>query len=91
MSVRREYQSGQLIPFYSYDGSYLDHITIKRAERLEQTGRVKVVRHKKGAVNRAILLRGSGLVRLAAGRGLQIRVPERSRDFWSRQSDVHRR
>jgi hypothetical protein len=50
--------SGQLIPFYSYDGSYLDHITTKRAERLEQTGRVKVVRHKKGAVNRAILLRG---------------------------------
>ena len=27
--------SGRLIPFYSYDGSYLDHLTTKRGERLE--------------------------------------------------------
>ena len=50
--------SGRPIPFYSYDGSYLDHITIRRAERLEEMGRVKVVRHGKGHVNRAVLLRG---------------------------------
>ncbi len=50
--------SGRLIPFYSYDGSYIDHIAIRRAERLEEMGRVKVVRHRKGHVNRAVLLRG---------------------------------
>ena len=37
-----------LIPFYSYDGSYLDHITVKRAARLENKGVAKVVRHKRG-------------------------------------------
>ncbi len=47
-----------LIPFYAYTGEYLDHITMKRALRLESTGRVKLVRHRKGAVNRAVLLRG---------------------------------
>lgn len=47
-----------LIPFYSYDGSYLDHITVKRAARLEDKGVAKVVRHKKGHINRVILLRG---------------------------------
>jgi hypothetical protein len=35
--------SGRLIPFYSYDGSYIDHIAIRRAERLEEMGRVKDV------------------------------------------------
>jgi hypothetical protein len=50
--------SGRLIPFYSYDGSYIDHITIRRAERLEEMGRAKIVRHRKGHVNRAVLLRG---------------------------------
>ncbi len=44
--------SGRLIPFYSYDGAYLDHIAIKRAERLEQLGRAKVIRHRKGHVRR---------------------------------------
>jgi hypothetical protein len=52
--------SGRLIPFYSYDGSYLDHIAIRRAERLEEMGRVKIVRHRKGHVNRAVLLRSEG-------------------------------
>ena len=47
-----------LIPFYSYDGAYLDHITVKRATRLENSGVAKVVRHKKGHINRVILLRG---------------------------------
>ncbi len=50
--------SGRLIPFYSYDGSYIDHIAVKRAERLERLGRAKVVRHRKGHVNRVVLLRG---------------------------------
>jgi len=49
--------SGLLIPFYSYDGAYIDHIAIRRAERLEM-GRIKVVRHRKGHVNRAVLVRG---------------------------------
>jgi hypothetical protein len=49
--------SGRLIPLYQYDGSYLDHVTAKRAERLEVMGRAKVVRHKKGHVNRVILYR----------------------------------
>jgi hypothetical protein len=60
-----------LIPFYSYDGSYLDHITIKRAQRLEAMGRVKIVRHKKGAVNRAILLRGKDDPRVTSLREYQ--------------------
>lgn len=42
---------------YRYDGSYLEHVTIKRAERLEAMGRARVVRHKKGHVNRVILYR----------------------------------
>lgn len=46
------------VPYYSYTGEYLDHITVKRAVRLENLGRVKLVRHRKGHVNRAILLRG---------------------------------
>ncbi len=49
--------SGRLIPLYRYDGAYLDHVTIRRAERLEALGRVRVVRHRKGHVNRAILFR----------------------------------
>ncbi len=49
--------SGRLIPFYSYDGSFIDHITIRRAERLENMGRAKIVRHRKGHVNRVVLLR----------------------------------
>ena len=52
--------SGRLIPFYSYDGSYIDHIAVLRAERLEEMGRAKVVRHRKGHINRAVLLRGAG-------------------------------
>jgi hypothetical protein len=46
------------IPYYSHTGEYLEHITVKRALRLEEIGRVKLVRHRKGHVNRAILLRG---------------------------------
>jgi hypothetical protein len=46
------------IPYYSYTGEYIDHIAPKRALRLEELGRVKLIRHRKGHVNRAILLRG---------------------------------
>jgi hypothetical protein len=52
--------SGQLIPFYSYDGAYIDHVAMRRAERLEALGRAKIVRHRKGHVNRVVLLRGPG-------------------------------
>lgn len=52
--------SGRPIPAYSYDGSYIDHITIRRAERLEEMGRAKIVRHRKGRVNRSVLLRPEG-------------------------------
>lgn len=62
---------GRLIPFYSYDGSYLDHISPKRAQRLEDLGRAKVVRHKKGHVNRVILLRGKGDAHVTALRDYQ--------------------
>jgi hypothetical protein len=48
----------KLVPYYGYDGRYLDHISVARAKRLEMTGRVKVVRHPKGHINRVILLRG---------------------------------
>jgi hypothetical protein len=49
--------SGTLIPLYSYDGEFQDHITLARAKRLENGGHVRMVRHRKGSVNRAILLR----------------------------------
>jgi hypothetical protein len=48
------------IALYSYDGKYLEHITVKRAMHLEGIGRVTIVRHKKGYLNRVILLRGEG-------------------------------
>ena len=44
-----------LIPLYSCHGSYLDHITAKSAARLETDGRARIVRHKKGYVNRVIM------------------------------------
>ena len=51
---------GTLVPLYSYDGAFEDHITIARARRLEQAGRVRVVAHRKGGVNRVIMLRREG-------------------------------
>lgn len=45
------------VPYYRHDGRYLDHITVARAKRLELSGRVLVVRHRKGHINRVILLR----------------------------------
>jgi hypothetical protein len=48
----------KIIPYYRYDGRYLDHISVARAARLEASGRARVVRHRKGHINRVILLRG---------------------------------
>lgn len=50
--------SGRLIPLYRYDNALVDYITEKRAKRLDEMGRAKIVRHRKGAINRVILLRG---------------------------------
>lgn len=44
------------IPVYGYDGSYQDHISLVRAERLARDGRATLVRHK-GFINRVILLK----------------------------------
>ena len=43
------------IPLYRYDGALIDWISPTRAERLFDAGRAKLVRHKKGAINRVIL------------------------------------
>jgi len=51
---------GTLIPLYSYDGEFEDHITIARARGLEKAGRAKIVSHRKGWVNRVIMLRREG-------------------------------
>ncbi len=49
----------RLIPLYRYDNAFVDYVTAKRAERLKSLGRARLVRHKKGAINRVILLRGT--------------------------------
>lgn len=48
------------IPLYRYDGALVDWISPKRAERLASLGRVNLVRHKKGTLNRVILHRMPG-------------------------------
>ena len=48
------------IPLYRYDGALIDWISPKRAERLFDAGRAKLVRHKKGTINRVILHRMPG-------------------------------
>lgn len=52
--------AGREIPLYRYDGDLIDWISAKRAERLEAVGRARLVRHKKGAINRVILHRMPG-------------------------------
>jgi hypothetical protein len=52
--------SARPVSLYSYSGEFLDHISLARTLREEVTGRVRVVRHRKGHVNRAILLRRPG-------------------------------
>jgi len=53
-------QPGTLVPVYSYDGEFQDHVSIAYAKRLEGAGRASIVRHRKGWVNRVILLRREG-------------------------------
>ena len=48
------------IPLYRYDGALIDWISPKRAARLFDAGRAKLVRHKKGAINRVVLHRMPG-------------------------------
>ena len=48
------------IPLYRYDGALIDRISPKHAERLFDIGRAKLVRHKKGTINRVILHRMPG-------------------------------
>ncbi len=45
------------IPLYRYDGALIDWISPSRAERLFTAGDAKLVRHKKGTINRVILHR----------------------------------
>ena len=45
------------IPLYSAENELRDWITPQRAERLEAVGIARVVRHKKGFVNRCVLHR----------------------------------
>ena len=48
------------IPLYSADNELQDWITPQRAARLETLGIVRVVRHKKGHVNRCVTHRRAG-------------------------------
>lgn len=48
------------IPLYRYDGALVSWISPKAAERLHDAGRAKLVRHKKGTINRVILHRKPG-------------------------------
>jgi len=45
------------IPLYRHDGALIDWISPSRAERLFTAGDAKLVRHKKGTINRVILHR----------------------------------
>jgi hypothetical protein len=57
--LTKQPQSPFLVRPPAHDGSYLDHVTTKRAERLEDMGRVQVLGTSKGAVNHAILSGGN--------------------------------
>jgi hypothetical protein len=50
------HQTQDKIPLYSDDNELKDWMTPKRSERLEALAVVRVVRHKKGHVNRRVLL-----------------------------------
>lgn len=44
------------IPLYRYDDSLIEYTNAARIERLERCGRLsRVVRHKKGTINRAVM------------------------------------
>lgn len=48
------------VPLYRHDGALIDWISPKRAEKLFEVGRAKLVRHKKGTINRVVLHRLPG-------------------------------
>jgi hypothetical protein len=48
------------IPLYRHDGALIDWVSPKQAERLFAVGRAKLVRHKKGTINRVVLHRLPG-------------------------------
>ena len=48
------------VPLYAYNGELIEHATEKRVARLEKLGLVRVVRHRKGHVNRAVFHRRPG-------------------------------
>jgi hypothetical protein len=43
-----------MIPLYAYDGALVERASEQRIARLEKNGLVRVVRHPKGHVNRAV-------------------------------------
>lgn len=45
------------VPLYSADNELQDWITLQRVERLESLGIIRVVRHRKGHVNRCVMHR----------------------------------
>ncbi len=45
------------IPLYTFEFALIDFIGRRHALRLERDGNAKVVRHKKGAINRVVLYR----------------------------------
>lgn len=50
----------RLIPIYSADGALQDKVTEERLERLHSLGLIaRVIRHRKGHVNRAVMFRRS--------------------------------
>ncbi|MCW5982460.1 MAG: hypothetical protein KIT09_30515 [Bryobacteraceae bacterium] len=44
------------IPLYACDGAFIEQATARRIARLDKLGLIRLVRHRKGHVNRAILL-----------------------------------
>jgi hypothetical protein len=48
------------VPLYSYDQSFQGYIPERYALKLEREGLAKLVRHKKGSVNRVVMRRRPG-------------------------------
>ena len=48
------------VPLYSYEHEFQGHIPERYALKLEREGIAKLVRHKKGSINRAVLYRRPG-------------------------------
>jgi hypothetical protein len=53
--------SQRLIPLYASDGALSEHVDERRLARLESLGLLaRVVRHRKGTINRAYMIRREG-------------------------------